>query len=932
MKPNNALSPMPSQLAYKSGPVRPPAADYTKVPSLLLRRGHTSNSDRLKTDPFMRTETEHTIFLKDYRPSPYRIVSVDLDFKIGENETRVRALLTVEPQADTEPGTALVLDGDGLVLDSIAIDGAPLVLSAYAADETGLTLIEPPLRRFVLETEVTLKPASNTRLMGLYRSGGTWCTQCEAEGFRRITYYLDRPDNLAVFRVRITAPLALAPVLLSNGNLIEQGSAGEGLHFAVWEDPFPKPSYLFALVAGDLGSISDSFTTMSGRKVDLAIYCSHGKEEQCLWAMDSLKRSMAWDERRFGREYDLDIFNIVAVSDFNFGAMENKGLNIFNDKLVFAQPDSATDADYDGIERVIAHEYFHNWTGNRITCRDWFQLCLKEGLTVYRDQEFTSDERSRPVKRISDVVTLRSAQFPEDGGPLAHPARPSQYSEINNFYTPTVYEKGAEIVRMLATLLGEAGFRKGMNLYFERHDGQATTIEAFLAVFAEANGVDLEQFKTWYLQAGTPRLSVSDSYDAASQTYTLKLKQQTLPTPGQPTKQALVMPIKFGLLGPNGSDMAWSGVSGGTVRDELIVLDGAEAEITFAGIASKPVPSLLRGFSAPVIMDTTLSQADQLFLAQHDSDPFNRWQALQDVGTALAVAAITGTPWSDEAVTALSQAMGQTLASESLDDAFKALALTLPAEAQISRSIGRDIDPDRVHDVRTELLKAVFAPLALDMLNAYLKLSSDAPYAPDAASTGRRSLRNRLLGLLVGSEAAGAAGLAAQQYAGARNMTDRLAALSAVAMAWTGDAEAMLADFHANHAAADPLVLDKWLAVTASVPRDGVIERIRSVLDDPAFPKTNPNRLRSLVGSFVMGNPTQFARADGAGFRFVTGIVAEIDKINPQVAARLLTGFRIWPMLEQGRRDAAKAALTGLEASGSLSRNTADILSRMLAS
>tara|TARA_R110002124_G_scaffold9586_10_gene49267 strand:- start:16117 stop:18759 length:2643 start_codon:yes stop_codon:yes gene_type:complete len=880
----------------------------------------------------MRTETEHTIYLKDYTPSPYRVVSVDLDFRITEDDTRVRALLTVEPRDDTAPGTPLVLDGDELALESVAIDGAPLVQSAYAADASSLTIVEPPLRRFVLETEVMLKPAGNTRLMGLYRSGGTWCTQCEAEGFRRITYYLDRPDNLAVFKVRITAPLALAPVLLSNGNLIEQGQAGDGMHFAVWEDPFPKPAYLFALVAGDLGSITDSFTTASGRQVALAIYASHGKQEQCLWAMDSLKRSMAWDERRFGREYDLDIFNIVAVSDFNFGAMENKGLNIFNDKLVFAQPQSATDADYDGIERVIAHEYFHNWTGNRITCRDWFQLCLKEGLTVYRDQEFTSDERSRPVKRISDVVTLRAAQFPEDGGPLAHPARPDHYSEINNFYTPTVYEKGAEIVRMLATLLGEAGFRKGMDLYFERHDGQATTIEAFLAVFAEANDTDLEQFKTWYLQAGTPRLSVSDSYDAASQTYTLKLRQETLPTPSQPTKAALVLPIKFGLLGPNGSDMAWTGVSGGTVRDEMIVLDSAEAEIVFTGIANRPVPSLLRGFSAPVNMDTPLSQADQLFLAQHDSDPFNRWQALQDVGMALAVAAIRGTPWSEEAVSALGQAMAQTLASDTLDDAFKALALSLPPEAQISRSIGKDIDPDRVHAVRADLLKAVFAPLALDMLKAYLKLSSDAPYTPDASSTGRRALRNRLLGLLVVSDAAGAASLAAQQYAGARNMTDRLAALSASTLSWTPDAETMLADFYANFAAANPLILDKWLAVTASVPEDGVIERIRAVLAAPDFPKTNPNRLRSLVGSFAMSNPTQFARADGAGFRFVAEVVTEIDKINPQVAARLLTGFRIWPMLEQGRRDAAKAALAGLEAKGGLSRNTADILSRMMAS
>jgi aminopeptidase N len=878
----------------------------------------------------MRTETEHTIYLKDYAPSPYRIVAVDLDFRIGAETTRVTAQLTVEPRESTAPGTPLVLDGDELSLGSIAIDGAPLVLSAYAADATGLTVFEPPLRRFVLETEVTLRPEGNTRLMGLYRSGGTWCTQCEPEGFRRITYYLDRPDNLAVFKVRMTAPRDLAPVLLANGNRIDMGDAGDGQHYAVWEDPFPKPAYLFALVAGDLGSITDSFTTASGRKVDLAIYCSHGKESQCLWAMDSLKRSMAWDERRFGREYDLDVFNIVAVSDFNFGAMENKGLNIFNDRLVFAQPETATDANYDGIERVIAHEYFHNWTGNRITCRDWFQLCLKEGLTVYRDQEFTSDERSRAVKRISDVVTLRSAQFPEDGGPLAHPPRPDQYREINNFYTTTVYEKGAEIVRMLATLLGEAGFRKGMDLYFERHDGEATTIEAFLAVFAEANGIDLEQFKTWYLQAGTPRLTVAEHYDADKQTYRLKLSQETLPTPGQPSKVPLVLPIKFGLIGPNGSPMAWSGVSGAEVRDEMIVLRDASAEVTFTGIPSRPVASLLRGFSAPVILQTHASQQDQLFLARHDSDPFNRWQALQDVGMALALDAVAGKPWSDASVTALSQAMGDTLASETLDNAFKALALSLPDEQLIGRAIGRDIDPDKIHKVRKRLLQAVFEPLAEQMLNTYNALASSAPYAPDPVSTGRRALRNRMLSLLVASEAFGASLLALRQYEGASNMTDRLAALSAASAAGTPDAAAMLADFRARFGA-DPLVLDKWLTLTAAAPRDGVIEAMKAILADPAFPKTNPNRLRSLVGTFAMSNPTQFARADGAGFRFVADFVTEVDKINPQVAARVLTGFRIWPMLENGRREAANAALAGLRDSGTLSRNTADILTRMLA-
>ncbi|MEO5806051.1 aminopeptidase N [Devosia sp.] len=878
----------------------------------------------------MRTETEHTIFLKDYAPSPYRISAVELDFKIAVESTRVRALLTVEPREDTEPGTPLVLDGDELSLSSIAIDGAPLVLSAYATDANGLTVIEPPLRKFVLETEVMLTPETNTRLMGLYRSSGTWCTQCEPEGFRRITYYLDRPDNLAVFKTTITADLVVAPVLLSNGNLVSKGDAGDGMHFAVWEDPHPKPAYLFALVAGDLGSITDSFTTASGKPVDLAIYCEHGKQDQCHWAMDSLKRSMAWDERRFGREYDLDIFNIVAVSDFNFGAMENKGLNIFNDKLVFAQPETATDANYAGIERVIAHEYFHNWTGNRITCRDWFQLCLKEGLTVYRDQEFSSDERSRPVQRIHDVQTLRAAQFPEDGGPLAHAPRPDHYKEINNFYTTTVYEKGAEVVRMLATLLGEAGFRKGMDLYFERHDGEATTIEAFLDVFADANGVNLDQFKTWYLQAGTPQVTVTDSYDAASQTYTLTLSQKTEPTPGQKEKSTLTIPVKFGLIGPNGSPMSWSAVSGGTVRDDLIVLDTDSATLTFSGVANRPVPSLFRGFSAPVQVHSSRSQADNLFLAQHDSDPFNRWEALQDVSLALLIAAIGGTPWSAAALDGLRAAMDETLASGTLDHAFKALALDVPDASLIAQKIGKDVDPARVHAVRAEFTKALFGPLAGQLEAAYHGLASAEAYLPDTAQSGRRSLRNQLLSLLVEAAGNGPA-VAAKQYAEATNMTDRFAALAITGVHWTAEAQALLADFHTRFAAGDPLVLDKWLSVNARAEDDGVIERMRAILADPAFPRNNPNRLRSLMGAFAMNNPLQFARADGAGFRFVCEFVKDVDGRNPQVAARVLTGFRIWPMLEPQRRDAARAALISLQETAGLSRNTADILGRMLA-
>ena len=877
----------------------------------------------------MRTETDHTIFLKDYAPTPYAIDKVELDVRIAPDAAQVRALLTISPRPGTAPGTPLVLDGDELKLSSVAIDGAPLALTAYETAPTTLTIVEPPARTFVLETEVALEPEKNLKLMGFYRSSGTWCTQCEPEGFRRITYYYDRPDILSTFKVTMTADKAIAPVLLSNGNLIQTGDIDGGKHFAVWEDPFPKPSYLFAMVAGDLGSIHDTFTTASGRKVKLGVYSAHGKQDECLWAMDSLKRSMAWDERRFGREYDLDIFNVVAVNDFNFGAMENKGLNIFNDKLVFVKPDAATDDDYYNVERVIAHEYFHNWTGDRITCRDWFQLCLKEGLTVYRDQEFTSDERSRPVKRIDDVRTLRAAQFPEDGGPLAHPARPDRYKEINNFYTATVYEKGAEIVRMLATLLGQAGFRKGMDLYFERHDGEATTIEAFVKVFEEANGVDLQHFQHWYFQAGTPEVTIADSYDAASQTYKVTLSQNTAPTPGEDDKQPLVIPVKFGLIGPNGSPMGWTSATG-DVRDDLLVLDGASATYEFKGVPNRPVPSLFREFSAPVKIVSAMSQADRLFLAQHDSDPFNRWQSLQDVATALLLGAYNGTAWADTDVTALGDALKDAVTSASLDPAFKALTLSLPNESLIARTIGTDVDPDKIRALRLKLIGDLVRRLETTLVAAYhANVPTDA-YSPGAAQAGMRALKNGALGLLVIGGSAEGAKLARAQYEAATNMTDRYAALGAVVSGWTADAEALLGNFRTMYTA-DPLVLDKWLSLNGVAPDAGVVARLSAILAAPDFPRNNPNRLRSLVGSFAMGNPTQFARADGAGFRFVTEFVADIDKRNPQVASRVLTAFRVWRSFEAGRRGAAEAALTSLRDAGGLSRNTADILERTLA-
>jgi aminopeptidase N len=876
----------------------------------------------------MRPEDGEMIFLRDYAPSPYRIEKVDLDVKIEPGTARIRALLTVVPREDTPPGTPLVLDGDELTLTSIAIDGLPLALTAYDATPAALTIIEPPPKRFVLETEVSIEPEKNTRLMGLYRSGGTWCTQCEPEGFRRITYFLDRPDNLAVFKVRMSADKTLAPVLLANGNLVESGEEGQDRHYAVWEDPHPKPAYLFALVAGDLGSIQDSFVTASGRQVALGIYCAHGKEEQCHYAMDALKRSMAWDETRFGREYDLDVFNIVAVSDFNFGAMENKGLNIFNDKLVFTSPETATDADYDGVERVIAHEYFHNWTGNRITCRDWFQLCLKEGLTVYRDQEFSADERSRPVKRIADVKKLRATQFPEDGGPLAHPPRPDRYKEINNFYTATVYEKGAEVVRMLATLLGQADFRKGMDLYFERHDGEATTIEAFLKVFEDASGRDLGQFGLWYLQAGTPEITVRESYDAASQTYALTLEQQVPPTPNQPTKQPLVIPVRFGLIGPNGSAMGWSAVRGGTVEDDLIVLDQPSTTLTFTGVPNRPVPSLFRGFSAPVIVHSAAKEDDKLFLARHDADPFGRWQALQDVAMDLLVAASGGADWSQAQVEGLAAAIAETATSPNLDDAYKALAIGLPGVSEIAQVKGSDVDPAAIHTARNRLVQEIVDRAGDALAAVYRDRTVNLPFSPSAEQAGQRALRNAALGYLVRGTGMGAA-LAADQYHTASNMTDRFAALAASVAVWTPQAAGLLGDFRTMHTA-DPLVFDKWLTLNSLPTHDQTIDRIRAILADPDFPRNNPNRLRALVFSFAGGNLVQFARPDGEGFRFVTAFVADVDQRNPQVAARVLTCFRLWKSFEPQRRALAQQALQGLRDAGGLSRNTADILERML--
>ncbi|MGZ5828206.1 MAG: aminopeptidase N [Xanthobacteraceae bacterium] len=879
----------------------------------------------------MRTETAQPIRLQDYRAPDWVIEHVELDVALDPAKTRVRAKLTIKPSPHAASPAPLVLDGDELTLKGLSIDGQSLGADSYTASPDALTILQPPQRKFVLEIETQIDPSSNTKLMGLYRSNGTYCTQCEAEGFRRITYFLDRPDVMATYTTRIEAEKKEVPHLLANGNLISSGDiAATTRHFAVWHDPFPKPSYLFAMVGGDLGFIEDTFVTASGRKVVLKIFVEHGKEPRAAYAMDSLKRSMRWDEQVFGREYDLDIFMIVAVSDFNMGAMENKGLNVFNDKYVLASPDTATDVDYAGIEAIIAHEYFHNWTGNRITCRDWFQLCLKEGLTVFRDQEFTSDQRSRPVKRISDVRQLRAVQFMEDAGPLAHPVRPETYREINNFYTPTVYEKGAEVIRVLKTLLGAPLFRKGMDLYFERHDGTASTVEEFVRCFADASGMKLDQFMLWYRQAGTPDVRATAAYDSAAHTLTLDISQTVPPTPGQPEKSPMVIPLQLGLVSATGDDLPLTATEE-ILQDNRIVLTKARERFVFGGVSAEPAVSLNRGFSAPVRLTLNQTHEELALLAARDNDPFNRWQALQSIATELLIANVSAhrrgetLRQPDELIAAFRNVLN----SPSLEPAFSTLAIGLPSEGDIARDIGTDIDHDAIFTARVEARRAIGKALDAELTPIYQGLSSRAPYSPDAASAGRRSLRNACIDLLASNGAPEKIELAAQQFRDADNMTDRLAALSILALHDVPAREQAFEQFY-DRFKGDALVLDKWFILQAGIPESATLARVRKLLEHPAFSLSNPNRVRSLIGTFA-ANLTQFNRADGAGYDFLAEIVQTLDPKNPQVAARLMTAFRTWRALESKRRALAERALRRVANTAGLSRDVADIAERSLA-
>ena len=883
----------------------------------------------------MRTDQDQPIRLSDYRVPDYLIDTVELDVRLSRHATRVRSKLLIRSNPEGRAGTPLILDGDELVLRGASLDGAVLGADGHLASPGRFTLFTPPSSPFTLQLETEIDPSANLKLMGLYRSGSAYCTQCEAEGFRRITYFLDRPDVLSVYTVRIEAEHADAPVLLSNGNPIEAGPiAGTSSHFAVWHDPHPKPCYLFALVGGDLAAIHDTFVTASNRTVAIGIYVEPGKQDRAAYALDALKRSMRWDEEVFGREYDLDVFNIVAVSDFNMGAMENKGLNVFNDKYVLASPRTATDTDYAGIETVIAHEYFHNWTGNRITCRDWFQLCLKEGLTVYRDHEFSADMRSRPVRRIADVRALRASQFPEDAGPLAHNVRPTLYREINNFYTATIYEKGSEVIRMLRILLGGADFRRGMDLYFERCDGTATTIEVFLQCFADVSGRELTQFARWYHQSGTPEVKVATSHDPSARRLTVELTQSCPPTPGQARKDPFVIPIVYGVVGSGGTsvDASTTDLSPDEQNRGIIFLTEPSRKLAFQNVESRSVLSLLRGFSAPIRLEADLSEGDLLTLVAHDTDSFNRWQASQTLAIRLLIRSTAAIRAGQPALFDLTyaDAIRGMLTSAAADPAFGAQGLSLPGEADLAREIATNVDPDAIHLAREALRAALGAALGDELLSVYQRFADYGPYSPAAEPAGRRALRNTALDLLAAGDRLQGTELARMQFASATNMTDMVGALSVLARV-PGDArDEAFASFYTAFAD-DALVVDKWFALQAVQPDADVLTTIRRLMEHPAFSITNPNRVRSLIGSFANANPTRFNAADGSGFAFVSDVVLELDGINAQVAARLLGSFRSWRALEPGRRAEAQAALERVAGSERLSPDVADIAVRCLA-
>ena len=874
----------------------------------------------------MRTDTPQPIRLTDYRPPAYLIDEVHLDFALAPTASRVRARLTIRRNGKhAEP---LRLDGVRLKPVSVAIDGEALAPDAYVITPEDLTIAVVPAA-FVLETEVEIDPAGNTALEGLYMSSGRFCTQCEAEGFRKITWFADRPDVLARYTVRIEADRAAYPRLLSNGNLVESGVLEGGRHYAVWNDPFPKPCYLFALVAGELDELADSLITMSGRKVELRIYVDTGMAPRALYAMDALKRSMKWDEESFGREYDLDLFMIVAVRDFNFGAMENKGLNIFNASLLLADAETATDLDYERIEGVVAHEYFHNWTGDRITCRDWFQLCLKEGLTVFRDQSFSGDMRGHAVQRIKDVKSLRARQFPEDAGPLAHPVRPSSYLKIDNFYTATIYEKGAEVIRMLKTLLGPDSFRAGMDLYFERWDGHATTVETFVKCFADASGRDLTSFFGWYEQAGTPQVSIESVYDEAAQTLRLTLSQSTAPTPGQPDKHPLPIPVALGLLDDEGRPQSFHVPGEGDAGPEaVIVLNEAALTVTLGGVTRAPVLSPLRGFSAPVRLTTDSPAKDRYVLLAADPDLFNRWEAGQELARDLILARVAGTP-DEVGEERYAEAVGRALTDQSSEPAFKALLLALPSESDLAVVI-EAADPAVIHESRQALRARMAVHLRDRLRQLHGVLQEAGEFSASAESAGRRALRNAALELLIADPSVVNIERAKGHYRASANMTDSMGGLSALMQVGGEPFDLALADFYQRWKS-EPQVIDKWFAVQARSPAEDVLGRVLGLTAHPDFDPRNPNRLRALVQSFASANPARFHDPSGDGYRFLADQILMVDGFNPMTAARLVEPLGGWRRYAPHLGELMRAQLHRIAETGGLSKNVYELVSRALA-
>jgi len=852
----------------------------------------------------MKTDMPVVTRLSEYKPYGFAIKKVELDFDLQTDATIVRSKLHVTKNSNSDD---LFLDGEGIKLLGLKLDGENLQKSRIKTSKSGLTISGVP-DDFVLEIKTQCAPDKNTRLMGLYVSGGRFCTQCEAQGFRRITYFPDRPDVLSTYTVRMAADKAKYPTLLANGNKIDSGDLADGRHFALWEDPFPKPCYLFALVAGTFDRITDNFTTMSGRDILLDIFVDPGDAGRADYAMDALKRSMKWDEEAFGREYDLDRFMVVAVRDFNFGAMENKGLNIFNSALLLADETTATDMNFERIESVVGHEYFHNWSGNRVTCRDWFQLCLKEGFTVFRDQEFSASQRGAAQQRIKDVIALRGRQFPEDAGPLAHPVRPESFMKIDNFYTATVYEKGAELIRMLKLIVGSHDFRKGSDLYFESLDGTAATIEQFLACFEKVSGQDLSQFMHWYEQAGTPDVDIGTDYNEAESSFTVTLTQQTKPTPGQPHKHMLMIPARLGLLESNGNNFA----------ERLVVLTEETTQVKFVHVPSRPTLSAFRGFSAPVNITITRPLSETLLLMNADKDLFNRWEAGQalarEILADLTRALETGKgPNSTTALRGYIDAIGSIIRDKTTDPGFKVLVLGLPSDGAIlhvlssrpSQNVDQGADPLAIRQANKLLRRAIADHHKESLENLYKETSEPHPFTPDAKGAGRRALRNTCLSLLSEIPGNRALTMAQSQFESARNMTEEFAALLVLVRLSGLRAKEALTRFY-NKWQDNPLVIDKWFAVCALQDLDA----IKAMTEHAAYLGANPNRVRSLIGGLAAANPEQFHRFDGAGYQFYADNILSMDKRNPQIAARLLGAFESWRKLDNKRQNLIQAQLT----------------------